>query len=218
MEMRPLVRKLKLRKESTAGVSTYAGTVGGRPVVAITTGVGKRLAAQGVEALLSALPLRRIIVVGIAGATDNTPIGTPCRPEAVVDAATGARYIPENSGDGELWTTDRVITDPAEVASLRSRGVIALDMETAAVAAVAERHKVSWSVCRAISDRATDGILDAEMVGLSDQNGTPNWGAVARLLLRHPGRIRKLARLAHDARQATERAATEAVRAALSQK
>jgi nucleoside phosphorylase len=37
-------------------------------------------------------------------------------------------------------------------------------METAAVAEVCEERGVPWSVVRAISDRASDGSVDAEVL------------------------------------------------------
>ena len=51
-----------------------------------------------------------------------------------------------------------------------------------------------WTVFRAISDRATDGSVDDEVFHLSHQDGTPDPRAVARYLVRHPGRIPGLVR------------------------
>ena len=84
-------------------------------------------------------------------------------------------------------------------------------METAALAAVCERRDIPWSVFRAISDRATDGSVDEEVFRLSNQDGTPNAKAVAAYVLRHPGRLPGMARMAKHAKLATEQAADAAI-------
>jgi adenosylhomocysteine nucleosidase len=218
MELRPLARKLSLHRTEMDGVAVSSGSLGGRPVVAVVTGMGTALARAGSERLLGAVPVEHVVVVGIAGAVDPaTPIGALIVPEVVVDGGTGAEYRPVALGpvpaQGWMWTSDRLTTDPGEVARLRSRGVVALDMETAAVAEVCERHGIPWSVFRVISDRATDGTVDDEVFHLSRQDGTPDGRAVARYFLRHPARIPRMVGLANGARLATRTAADAAVRA-----
>ena len=111
-----------------------------------------------------------------------------------------------------MWTTDR-LTPAHELPALRQRGVVSLDMETAAIASQCEAAGVPWSVFRAISDRASDGSVDEEIFALSHQDGTPDGGAVLRYVVRHPGRIPHLARLGRGSRLATRVAAAAAVRA-----
>jgi len=218
MELRPLTRKLSLRKTSLKGVTAHVGSLGQSPVVAIVTGMGTRLARQGLERLLGVCPVERVVVVGITGAVDNvTPIGTLIVPVAVVNSATGVEYQPAPLGDatpaGKMWTTDVLLTDPDVIGRLRARGVVSLDMETAALAEVCGGRGIPWSVFRVISDRATDGSIDDEIFHLSHQDGTPDWGAVGRYFLRHPGRMPRMARLARGAKLATEAAADAAIRA-----
>jgi adenosylhomocysteine nucleosidase len=218
MELRPITRKLSLRKETIGGVRLHAGTLDGRPVVATVTGMGTKLATEGIERLLDAVPVERVVVVGITGALDDvTPIGTLVVPEVVVDSASGAEFRPDpllpETPAGRMWTTDTLTTDPAELTRLRAEGVVSLDMETAAIAAVCVRRGVPWSVVRVISDRASDGSVDEEVFRLSNQDGSPNGKAVARYLATHPGRIPGLVRLARGAGLATRRAADVAVSA-----
>ena len=99
------------------------------------------------------------------------------------------------------------------IAGLREQGVVSLDMETAAVAAVCERRGTPWSVVRAISDRTTDGTVDEEVLHLSNQDGSPNGPAVLRYFLKHPGSIPRMIRLARGAKLATEVAAAAAIAA-----
>lgn len=218
MELRPLARKLGLRRETVAGVELSRGSLDGRPVVATVTGMGTALAAAGIRRLLDAVTPARVLVVGITGAVDDeTVLGTVVRPARVIDAATGREHEhhPPDPGPtaGAMWTTD-VITPADELPALRARGVVALDMETAAIAEACEAEGVPWTVVRAYSDRATDGSVDDEVFHLSHQDGTPDPAAVARYVLRHPNRLPTLARMARTATKATTNAADAAITAA----
>jgi adenosylhomocysteine nucleosidase len=218
MELKPLVRKLSLRKTKFGDVDVHSGTLGGREVVAVVTGMGTKLAAEATERLLDAVEVERVVVVGITGAVENiTPIGTLILPEVVVDSATGSEHRPAPLGDGtphgKMWTTDVLNTDLEVIAGLRANGVVSLDMETAAIAESCERRGIPWSVFRVISDRATDGSVDEEVFHLSNQDGTPNPPAIIRYFLLHPQRIPRLAKLAKGAKLATETAADAAIRA-----
>lgn len=218
MELTPLTRALSLRRAPGGAADTWVGGLAGRPVVAVVTGMGTVRAAAGVDRLLETTEIERVVVVGIAGAIDEaTPIGALVRPSLVVDGATGTGHRPEPLGpetpQGILWTSDSLITDPARLARLRGAGVVALDMETAAVATVCRSRGIPWSVVRSVSDRATDATVDDEVFRLSNPDGTPNGKAVASFVLRHPGRIPAMARLANGARLATRRAAQAAVSA-----
>ncbi len=214
MELRPLAKRLGLRKDG----AMRSGALAGRPVVAIATGMGTDLATERTDRLLSTLAVERVLVFGITGAVDDeTPIGAVVCPALVVDAASGRQHRPEQLADasprGTMWTTN-VITTAAELPALRSQGVICLDMETAAIAECCERRAIPWSVHRAVSDRATDGSIDDEVFHLSRQDGTPDLRAVARYVLRHPGRIPGMVTMAKGAKLATDRSADAAIAAA----
>jgi adenosylhomocysteine nucleosidase len=216
MELRPLARKLGLRRETVGGVELSRGSLDGRPVVATVTGMGTALAGAGIRRLLDAVTPARVLVVGITGAVDDeTVLGTVVRPARVIDAATGREHEhhPPDPGPtaGAMWTTD-VITPADELPALRARGVVALDMETAAIAQACEAHGVPWSVVRAISDRATDGSVDDDVFHLARADGRPDPAAVARYLARHPARIPGLLRMGRDASLAARKAATAAIR------
>ena len=197
----------------------HRGRLGDRAVVAIVTGMGTELATRGIEGLLSRVEVDHVLVVGITGALENeTPIGTLVLPEIVVDSATGREHRPVRIGDahheGRMWTTDTLTTDLDVLAELRTQGVVSLDMETAAIAWVCERRGIPWSVFRAISDRASDGTVDAEVFAMSNQDGTPNHEAIAAYFEKYPDRVATLAQMAEDSTLATERAAAAAIEAA----
>jgi adenosylhomocysteine nucleosidase len=212
MEIAPLKRKLALKKTVIGLFEVFAGSLDGRPVVAIVTGIGGALASQGVERLADAIDIDHVVVVGIAGAIDgDTPIGTVVRPAVVVNGDTGAEYRPHQLGEGtpkgKMWTSDELLTDLDVIARLRTNGVIALDMETAAIAEVCQRRNIAWSVIRAISDRATEVSLDNEVFQLINRDGSYNLKKIGTFFVKHSGRLPALVRLAKDAKLAAENAA-----------
>jgi nucleoside phosphorylase len=217
MELVPLTRDLQLTETEVGGVAVQVGSLGDREVVAIVTGMGTELARAGMERLLDTVPVEHVFVVGITGALENeTPIGTLVLPEIVVDSATGREHQPTRLGDaehrGRMWTTDQLTTDLEVLAELCAQGVVALDMETAAIAHVCEARGIPWSVFRAVSDRP-DSTVDVEVVKMSNQDGTPNHEAIAAYFEKYPERVPQLAQMAEDSTLATERAAEAAIRA-----
>lgn len=217
MEAKAVTKRLGLRHTPIGGAPGWSGTVAERPAVAVVTGMGTRLAAEGMARLFDAVSPSHVLVVGIAGAVwEQTPIGTVIRPARVIDHATGREHRHQPLGPGEahgaLWTTD-VITPASELPALRAQGVVALDMETAAIAQACEARGVPWTVVRAISDRATDGSVDDDVFHLARADGRPDPKAVARYFARHPRRIPGLLRMGRDASLAARRAAEAAIQA-----
>lgn len=216
-ELAPLVKKLGLRR-SDADRALHVGRAGGVELVATTTGIGMAAAGAATERVLEALPVDHVMVVGIAGSVDAAqPIGALIAPEVVVDGASGREHRPAQLGDepprGRLLSSDALVTGLEEAARLLREGVVGLDMETAAVAAVCERRGCPWSVHRAISDRVTDGTTDPAILALAGPDGSGDPGAVVRYLLAKPWRIVRLARLARGSRRAADAAAEAAIRA-----
>jgi adenosylhomocysteine nucleosidase len=211
-ELRPIVRRLGLTR--TGGpASEHAGKVGTTEVRAVHTGMGTAKAAAATEAALADGGVDRVVVCGIAGGVDlSLAIGELITPEVVLDHASGATFRPTPwdptaVAHGTLCTTDELIVQPDRVERLRADGVIALDMETSAVAAVCERHGVAWSVIRVISDRAYDGSVDPEIMTLTDADGRPDLKGLLRYLGPKPWRIAKLAKLAKGSTLAADTAA-----------
>jgi adenosylhomocysteine nucleosidase len=218
IELAPLVRMLSLTETEVNDTLMHAGTLDGRPVVAIVTGMGMQLATEGTTRLLDEVGVRWVLVVGITGALESeTPIGALVLPEVVVNSETGREYRPTQLGDGvvhgTMWTTNGLTTDPDDLARLRARGVVSLDMETAAIAECCETRRIPWSVFRVISDRANDGTVDEEVFHLSNQDGTPNRAAIERYIAEHPERLPLMAQMAENAKLATRTAAEAAIRA-----
>jgi adenosylhomocysteine nucleosidase len=215
VELRALTDRLSLGRPEDR---LRKGRLGDLEVVAAVTGIGPRPAARTTERLLeSAQPgIQHVIVVGIAGGVDpELAIGDLVVPSVVVAASTGTEYYPAPLGAvasrGKLLTTDRLQTGPEILAQHLKEQVTAVDMETAAIAEVCERHEVPWSVFRAISDLLADDIVDASTSSMVRADGTTDASAALRYILRRPWRIPRLARLGRNTKRATTVAAAAAI-------
>jgi uridine phosphorylase len=214
-ELRPLVRSCGLQRRG----STFAGAVGRHQVVAGLMGVGMAGATRAAERLLADDDVERIVVVGIAGGLHpELPIGHVVVPEEVVDGVTGAEYptVPWGGTEpsGRLVTFDDLQSGAERIADLHRQGFLAIDMETAAVAAVCERRGRELTVFRAISDR---GDIDTAVAAMARPDGSPDVGAAVRYMLRRPWRTPYLVTLGRDATKAARAAATAALAALTSE-
>jgi len=77
-------------------------------------------------------------------------------------------------------------------------GATALDLETAAVVRAAAAHRLPFAVLRAVCDPAERTLPPAALVAL-DARGTIGPVRVAWSIVRHPGQVPALSRLAADA-------------------
>ena len=188
----------------------------GRPdVVTAVTGMGTARAAATTTAMLERHDVDRVVMIGIAGGIGpSVAIGDLVVPEVVIDGATGAELVPDRPAGfvprGGLHTSDEFIQDPEAVAALVDRGVVALDMETAAVGAVCAARGVPWSVLRGISDHHIGLPVDPAVLQLTDPEGRAKPAAVARFVGTKPWKVPHLARLAKGAAAAI-RASTAAL-------
>jgi adenosylhomocysteine nucleosidase len=205
-ELRPVVKVFGLDKTS------LQGAVGPHHVRAATTGIGIDLATTAATKLLDEGDVDHVVVVGIAGGLGPTsPVGAVVVPHAVEDFPEGASFEPAALGaldnDGIIVSSDEYGYEPEVVEGFLRRGVVAVDMETVAVAKVCARRGVPWSAVRAISDPADGPTVDTDVIGLVKPDGTPDTGKALRYLLRHPTKLPAMAKLARDATAAAMQAA-----------
>jgi adenosylhomocysteine nucleosidase len=220
-ELKPLRKALSLQADRKGIDAVHTGTHGTRRVVAMLTGVGMPRAARRTEDLLATGDIDHVVVIGVAGALgEGVRVGQVVVPEVVIDLHSGRELRPSRLGDevarGRLLTSNDFLTDPVTLTRLREAGATAIDMETAAVAAVCEDHGCPWSVFRGISDDAFDPLVDEAILALTRPDGSPDLGAVARFVAGDPRRTRLLARLGRDLTAATSGAADAALRASSS--
>jgi hopanoid-associated phosphorylase len=99
---------------------------------------------------------------------------------------------------GTIVGIDRPVATAAAKAALhRGLGGIAVDMESHAIASVAEAASLPFVVVRIIADPAERDIPAAALAAL-DIKGNLRLGAILRALGRNPGEISGLLRLARD--------------------
>ncbi|HEY5014366.1 MAG TPA: 5'-methylthioadenosine/S-adenosylhomocysteine nucleosidase [Acidimicrobiia bacterium] len=215
IELQPVVARLGMEGDG----SLYRGLTGdGVEVIAMLTNIGMANGASAATRMLDH-DVDHVMVVGIAGGVDQNvlSIGDVVVPEAVVRRGASGSFRPAFLGaiapKGTLSCGDDLITDPAVLARMGAQGVIAVDMETAAVAEVCHAADVPWSVFRGISDFAGEGLISDELFALTQRDGSADPDDVAKYLEEHPDQLPVLKRLAHDTQRATEAAAAAAVEA-----
>jgi adenosylhomocysteine nucleosidase len=196
------------------GKRGITGQFGGVDVVATAVGVGTKAAVETAELLFRSAAVRRVLIVGIAGASArHLRVGDVVVPETVVDGPNDRSYASSPLGaaerKGTILTDDQLLSDPDAFAALHRRGITALDMETGAIAAVCDRHGVPWTAFRAISDNV-DRPVDADVMTMLNRDGTANVGAAVKFIARRPWMIAHLVALARDSNRACDAAAAAA--------
>jgi adenosylhomocysteine nucleosidase len=214
-ELAPVVRAGRLAREEQSGAVVHRGTVGGTEVVATLTGIGTARARAATARLLDAEEVDHVVVSGIAGGIPpHVEVGDLVVPSVVVDAdgnehratALGAALL-----EGRLRTSDDFHVDAEAIDRLARAGVVAVDMETAAIAAECDARGVPWTAFRGISDMAGD--TPAAVLTLTGPDGSPRIGAALRYLATHPRQLGYFRRLARDAGHAAAAAADAAIAA-----
>jgi adenosylhomocysteine nucleosidase len=218
-ELKPVVRAFGLDAAANAtDPKRFAGTVGNVEVVATMTGIGMRTASDTTKRVLTDESPDMVLVVGIAGGVGAAvKVGDVLVPDVVVDGPSGTEYrprtLPAVPSRGRLVSSDDFHVADDELAELEAAGVIALDMETAAVASVCERYGCEWSAVRAISDMANDHPIGEAVMNLARADGSANVIGALKYVSTHPGKVSQLMKLGRDAALAAKVAARTAARA-----
>ena len=218
-EIRPTIRTLSLARVGGATDPTWKGQAADRQVVAAVTSMGTVAASAVTGRILDDHAVDWVIAIGICGAIDpGLEIGDLIVPESTLDESAEREGHPiplaGHRAAGRILTTDQLYTDPATITALRDRGFTAVDMETGAIGRVCEARGVPWSVFRAVSDRAGDPGVDADVVGMAKPDGTADVRAVVRYVHRHAHRVPKMVELGRGMRAAVS-ASTAATLSAL---
>ena len=189
------------------------------------SGMGLAAAQRAAQQLVDA-GAKALAVFGVAGALDSSlSSGALICPEYVLDE-NGARYATDASwrarlqqslptilrASGSLLSVCSPLLTVAEKADAHQRfDALAVDMESAAVAAIAQRHSLPFITLRAIVDEAGDTV-PAALNNSVDAWGRPRAASLIAALCRHPSILGDLPRLYSRMQRATHalRAAAQA--------
>ena len=149
-ELDPIVEQIGMTEDG----DLHRGTVRDVEVVALLTKIGMTAGGKAAERALE-LDVDWVMVVGIAGGVDRSiEIGGVVVPEVVLDRRDGRTYRPHRIGDieprGIVSTGDDLVCDPPTLERWGSEGVVAVEMESGAVAAVCWLTR-SWQIRRSHS-------------------------------------------------------------------
>ncbi len=222
-ELAPLRRRLSGRRRrplpAAPPASLELGGLAGTPIACLVTGDGAARARAGLAAMLDALAVPAVVVVGIGGALSPElalleivaarEVRGPGAPDTPPDAAWRERALGlAGVRDGVVLSSAELVTDPAAKRRLGAAapGPTVADLESAAFGSVAAARGIPYLVLRAVSDtveerlprllvRCTrpDGSLDRRRVAL---RGLLEWWqlpALLRLRLRAGRAGRRLA-------------------------
>lgn len=210
LELEPLARLLTgLRKLKWPIDYAYEGIWEGRRVMLAANGAGPKLAVRAVEtairavsaAELSASKLETVVSTGLCGALDpklnenEILVATE-----VLDSTTRQRFAcaPVRSDrsftPGAIVTQERVANTAREKAELAACGAIAVDMESAAIAAHSKRAGLPFACIRVVSDRA-DESFNLDFNDMRSHEGRISRVKIGVYALTHPNTIAGLLRL-----------------------
>ena len=206
-ELAPLASRGRIQRKLNLGACrVQVGTLGNAEVVLGCTGEGRLLAEQGLRALLDAFPVRRVIVVGVAGGLS---------PRLAPGTVIVAREIRSDGGappppdgplrecasrfpaalEGTVVTLQTILcTAESKAAAWEDIGRSApavVDLESAVYAGVAAEVGVPYLVLRAVCDPAEES-LPVDLNECRDELGRVNRVEVFQRAMLSPSIVRSL--------------------------
>ncbi len=153
-EVRPLLRTWRSREVDAAAVGSgrRLKLFESEHALMIIGGIGAKAAARAARIVLDLGRACTLISAGSAGALKSElKVGQVLRPSTVIDE-TGNNRFSVQGGTGTLVTAGSIV-GPGEKARLASLfSADAVDMEAAAVAAVAQERRVEFLAIKSVSD------------------------------------------------------------------
>lgn len=215
-EMRPIIKmghvESRLRYKDA---EITLCRMGGKQVVALTTGVGADRTREGLEWMLAQFQPEWIVGTGYAGGAAPDPhVGDAIVATRIVDTASGQAWTPSAAmiekalsiwkstpirfHHGTLAGVAKPAATPHEKAFIGTTyEALAIDMESHALADVATRHAIPFLVVRVIFDPMAAPLPLLPDDAIAD--GRIHLIPLLRHLIRHPKTIGRLPHLAYSA-------------------
>ena len=224
-EIAPFKRRLRNRAPlALDGLHGFRAEIGGKKFTVVGHGIGRSRASETARRTFDLIPDAELVIgTGVVGAlssglrpgdlvlgdralTTQADGQVAEQVTAVGDAHIGA--VGRALGlaglaysTGAILTSHRVLVTGAEKRRAKeSTGAIAVDMETAAIAAEAAARGIPFVAIRAVLDEVDDEIAGAAM---ADRDGNVRPLAATSYLLRNPATMLKLPRMIRNLRRAT---------------
>jgi adenosylhomocysteine nucleosidase len=206
------------------GLQGFRAEVGAKEFIVVGHGIGHGRAADAARHAFDHLPAPELVIgTGVVGALSSglkpgdlvlsdrvlaiASDGRPADAFAIDDThLRGARRSLAMArieySTGAILTAHRVLATGAEKRRAKeSTGAIAVDMESAALAAEAVARGIPFLALRAVLDEVDDEVFGAEM---TDEEGNVRPIAATSFLMRHPATLLKLPRMVRNLSLATD--------------
>lgn len=216
-EATTLVKQLKLQALPPEGAcKVYGGVCEGAALTLVISGAGPDRARRGARLLSKLCQPHQLISVGLSGGlTEDLGPGSVVLANEVV-TPQGGSWKPDLSwleaceleaSLGRLVTVTRVLVKAQDKRDLgRATGAVAVDMESASLAEVAQETGASWAALRAVSDPVNEDLpLDFNL--LWDAEGQPDLARITLATLKRPTLVPRLLRFSREVLQARHRLA-----------
>ena len=224
-EIAPFKRRLRNRAPlALDGLHGFRAEIGGKEFVVVGHGIGHRRATEAARRAFDSIPGAELVIgTGVVGALSSglkpgdlvlsdriltidgdgqlaeqviTVSGSHLRAVGRSLASAGIAY-----STGAILTSHRVLASGAEKRRAKeSTGAVAVDMETAAIAAEAAARGLPFVSIRAVLDEVDDEVVGAEM---ADADGNVRPLAATSYLLRNPATMLKLPKMIRNLSLAT---------------
>jgi len=215
-ESSELIRRLQNRSQKNGLTKVVSGSLRGKNVVVLHTGVGAKISRQRIADFLKEHSPDLLISAGFAGAlTNELNVADLLLAKNFSTPASFAKAEAALSGSpvhtGKLTTTATMIDSFAERDALaRNTGAIAVDMETEIIAAACAGGVIPMLSLRAVTDTVRHPFPAPAHILFDLEKQETNLAQLWFYLLKHPA---ALGRLAAFARRVTRvrRSLTEAL-------
>ena len=219
--------KRRLRKHAPLaldGLQGFRGEIGGKDFAVVGHGIGHQRATETARRAFDMIPNPELVIgTGVAGAlSSGLKPGDLVLSDRVLTIHADGQVAEQamSAGDahiraagrslarasiayssGAILTSPRVLATGAEKRRAKeSTGAIAVDMETAAIAAEAAARGLPFLAIRAVLDELDDEVVGAAM---ADASGKVRPLAATSFLLRNPAAMLKLPRMIRNLSRAT---------------